>query len=164
MKKMMFFLSMLYTVGLLAQQQSIVVEVSPDNVLMQNEFEISFTIENAEIRSFEAPAFKEFDLLAGPMTSSMMQIINGQTSSKQTYTYILAPKNPGKYYIEPAFANLKDGTVLETQPIEINVKSNPEGIKQERKQRNGGFNDFFSTPIKPKATQPAKPERKTYKL
>ena len=88
MKKMMFFLSMLYTVGLLAQQQSIVVEVSPDNVLMQNEFEISFTIENAEIRSFEAPAFKEFDLLAGPMTSSMMQIINGQTSSKQTYTYI----------------------------------------------------------------------------
>lgn len=164
MKNILILFSFFLSTILSAQQQSIMVEVSPDNVLMGNEFEVSFTVENVEIRSFDAPAFKDFRLLAGPMTSSMMQIINGKTSSRQSYTYILEPVNPGKFYIEPAFANLKDGSVLETQPIEINVKSNPEGIKQENRKKKSLMDDFFNTPRNSAPAEKPKPERKSYKI
>ncbi|MBL7831552.1 MAG: BatD family protein, partial [Saprospiraceae bacterium] len=96
--------------------------------------------------------------------SSMMQIINGSITSRQTYTYILAPKNPGKFYIEPAFANLKNGSVLETQAIEIVVKSNPDGIKQDRNRSNNSLEDMFRRPKTQKPAEKLKPERKTYKI
>jgi hypothetical protein len=164
MKNILLLFSILYLTRLTAQDNSIVVEVSPESVLMDNEFEVSFTVENAEIKSFEAPAFKDFELLGGPMTSSMMQIINGSITSRQTYTYILAPKNPGKFYIEPAFANLKNGSVLETQAIEIVVKSNPDGIKQDRNRSNNSLEDMFRRPKTQKPAEKLKPERKTYKI
>lgn len=164
MKNILFLLSFLFTYAVAAQEQSITVEISPDNVLMGNEFELTFIVENVEIRSFDAPAFKDFRLIAGPMTSSMMQIINGKTSSRQSYTYILEPVNPGKFYIEPAFANLKDGSVLETQAIEITVQSNPEGIRQEKKSRKSQFDEFFRSPQNPRPAEKQKAERKTYKI
>ncbi len=164
MRKILFLFSVLFLVNGQAQNQSIIVEVSPEMVLMENEFEVSFTIENADIKSFEAPAFKDFNLLGGPMTSSMMQIINGEISSRQTYTYILSPKNPGKFYIEPAFAELKSGGTLETQPIEIVIKSNPDGIKQDKNRRQNSMDDMFMKPKYQKPAEKLKPERKTYKI
>lgn len=164
MRTVLFLFLILIMVDLQAQNNSIMVEVSPETVLMDNEFEVSFTIENADIKSFEAPAFKDFDLLGGPMASSMMQIINGEVTSKQTYTYILSPKNPGKFYIEPAFAELKNGVTLETQAIEIMVKSNPDGIKQDKNRRKNSMEDLFMRPKSSKPAEKLKPERKSYKI
>lgn len=160
MKQFMIIISILLAFGMKAQNKSIKVEINPETVLMDNEFEVSFTIDNGEIKSFDAPAFKDFDLVGSPMTSSMMQIINGAVSSQYVYTYVLSPKNPGKFYIEPAFATLKDGTSLETQAIEVKVESNPDGVKQEIKRKN----NLFITPRNSKSLEKLKPERKSYKI
>jgi hypothetical protein len=164
MKNLLTLCIITIAMNLTAQDKSIIVEISPESVLMGNEFEVSFTIENADVKSFEAPAFKEFDLVGGPFSSSMMQIINGAVSSKQTYTYILAPKNPGKFYIEPAFAQLKSGGALETQAIEVKVSANPEGIKQNRQKKGSQMDDFFFKQPNKKPIEKLKPERKSYKI
>ncbi|MBL7831644.1 MAG: hypothetical protein JNK41_11495, partial [Saprospiraceae bacterium] len=51
MKNILLLFSILFLTRLTAQDNSIVVEVSPESVLMDNEFEVSFTVENAEIKS-----------------------------------------------------------------------------------------------------------------
>ena len=149
---------------ILAQEKSITVEISPDSVLMENEIEVNFTVENAQVKKFEAPAFKDFDVVGGPFSSSMMQIINGEMTSKQTYTYLIKPKNPGSFFIEPAFVDTKEGGTLETHPIEVKVHANPNGVIQKKNPKNQDWDDFFSSPTPRKNAIKAKPERKTYKL
>lgn len=147
-----------------AQEKSITVEISPDSVLMDNEIEVNFTVENAQVKKFEAPAFKDFDLVGGPFSSSMMQIINGEMTSKQTYTYLIKPKRPGSFFIEPAFVDTKEGGTLETQPIEVKVHSNPNGIIQKKSPKNQDWDEFFSRPNPKRSEVKPKPERKTFKI
>ena len=149
---------------LVAQDKSITVEISPDSVLMDNELEVNFIIENVEVQKFEAPPFKDFEVMAGPFSSSMMSMINGEVSSKQTYTYIIKPKRPGAFYIEPAFAEIKEGEALETHPIEVKVYANPDGIIQKKNPRNQDWDGFFNRSKPQKNKTKAKPERKTFKI
>ena len=52
MKQFMTIISILLVFGLKAQDKSITVEINPETVLMDNEFEVSFTIDNCDIKSF----------------------------------------------------------------------------------------------------------------
>ncbi|HMG14538.1 MAG TPA: BatD family protein [Saprospiraceae bacterium] len=160
-------LLVLFTVictSIFAQDKSISVEISPDSVLMDNEIEVNFTVENAQVKKFDAPAFKDFELVGGPFSSSMMQIINGEMTSKQTYTYLIKPKSPGSFFIEPAFVDTKEGGTLETQPIEVKVHANPGGIIQKKNPKNQDWDEFFSSPTPRKNVIKPKPERKTFKI
>lgn len=164
MRNLFLLLFTLMSALIIAQNRSITVEISPDSVLMDNEIEVNFIIENAQVKKFEAPAFKDFEQVGGPFSSSMISMINGETTSKQTYTYIIKPKRPGSFYIEPAFAEIKEGDALETHPIEVKVYSNPEGIIQKKNPRNQDWDDFFNRSTPQKAKTKPKPERKTYKI
>lgn len=153
------------------------IEVSTDSVLLGNYFEVKFTLENAKGDNFEPPAFTEFFLKGGPNTASSMSVINGEVTQKITYSYYLEPKDIGNFWVEPASIVVGD-QVLETQPVEVVVFPNPDGIKQQipQKQPFEFRLDDFSFPMpemetpeekqapEKKEADKKKKKRKTYKI
>lgn len=183
MQRLLFLSCIIFTFPFLVSAQdnvSFTAEVSSDSVLMGNMVKVVFTIDGKS-DDFQAPYFKEFDLVSGPNVSSSFSMINGTASHKTAYTYYLKPKEVGSYYIEPASVAV-DGQILETMPVPIMVVPNPEGIIQQPEQQGAmpfDFNldmynmDEFSWPdfpsfdfdVKPYAPpKETKPKRKTYKL
>lgn len=160
-------LALLFTININAQDAKLSVSIDRENVLMGNPFQVSFTLENISSRKFEVPIFNDFDIISTSQ-SSQTSIINGDISESTTFTYILAPRNEGTFYIDPITVETKDG-VLETEPLEVVILANPDGIKEEIKRNDNGIGDFFffenHTPIPPTTpTQPKKKKRKVYKL
>lgn len=147
------------------------VTVSTDSILMDNFFEVKFTLENANGKNFEAPDFdKHFNVVSGPNFSTSMSMMNGDMTQSMTITYYLEPREIGDYYIMPASVEA-DGKILETVPLEVLVVPNPDGIKQSPKkgtldsfQFNFGGNPFdFSFPdledINPNLLPPEPPKQ-----
>lgn len=165
--------------AVLAQEEArFTIELSSDSILLGNYFEVKFTLENAKGSEFAPPTFSEFFLKGGPNTSTSMRIVNGEVTQKVTYSYYLEPKDIGNFWVEPASIVVGD-KVMETQPLEVVVFPNPDGIKQPIPQKQP-FNfqmDDFSFPM-PKIEAPneetlpeqkkeekkKKKKRKTYKI
>lgn len=142
----------------LAQSGSLTVEVSSDTILVGNYFELKYTIENADINTFEPPNLSEFDIVGGPNTSTSISIVNGEVSQRASYAYYLEPADIGAYTIPPAY--IKNGDqVLETPPIEIIAVPNPQGIIQQPGQADRRFEEIFLVPEK-RDTTPVKRGRK----
>ncbi len=131
-----------------AQTKSFSVEVSRDTVLLGNQIKAVFTLKNCDGK-FEAPDFKDFNILSGPNTSTSMYSVNGETTSSSTYTYFLKPKKIGEFFIANAYLINKgdESKNMETSPMKIVVLDNPEGIIQEDEEDAQGLNQmFFSFP------------------
>ena len=153
------------------------IEISTDSILLGNYFEVKFTLENAKGDHFEPPTFRDFFLKGGPNTASSMSIINGEVSQTITYSYYLEPKDIGNFWVEPASIVVGDD-ILETQPVEVVVFPNPDGIKQDIPSRQPfEFRiDDFRMPMpkldtlngeqvpQEKKDQKKKKKRKTYKI
>jgi len=103
---------------------------------MGNAFEVRFILENAQGSRFTPPPFRDFRIRSGPSQSTSIQIVNGRMSRQQSYTYLLEPTQPGLFWIDPASIEV-EGQVLETQPLEVFVLPNPEGIVRPPRPRNG---------------------------
>jgi len=146
MKKQLLLLVFGLALGttLMAQDEPrFTIEVSTDSILMGNYFQVTFTLENAKGSDFAPPTFDGFNIVSGPNTSSSMSIVNGDVSQKVSYTYYLEPQDIGNYFIEPASIATAE-TILETQPIEVLVVPNPDGVKQQVHPENRTFEfDLF---------------------
>jgi len=121
------------------------VMVSNAEVLLGNYIEVTFTLKNSSGSQFEAPRFEGFDIVGGPNQSSSFSMMNGVTTQSIAYTYYLKPTKIGNLYVEPAFIDA-DGTTLETQPIEIMVLENPDGIIEKPQRKSQGNMDMFQFP------------------
>lgn len=155
MKKQYFLLVVLLCMSVLTFAQApakFTVRVSTDSVLMGNNFQVSFTLENADGINFKAPELAaSFDVISGPNMSSSMTMMNGQRSKSITYTYYLQPREVGVFYIEPASIETPNN-YLETDPMEVMVVPNPDGIQQNQPLMQGfgnmpnlqGFDSFGS--------------------
>lgn len=166
--------NLLFTIGFVlislftsAQEAKFSVTVNSDSVLLGNYLKVSFLLENANGSEFAPPAFENFTVVSGPNTSSSMSIVNGVVSQSISYTYYIEPSDIGSYYITPASIATEE-KVLETQPVEIQVLPNPDGIIQrpqtERQPRTGFFQPFPSTPQPPVPPKKKKKKRKIYRL
>ena len=159
-------LSLAFVASMVGQEPVFTAEVSLDSVLLGNRLELTFKLENTQDGEIVPPDFEGFNLLAGPNYSSMMSMVNGAVTQSKSYTYILEPTDIGNYFIPPVNVTVED-KVLETQPIEIIVLSNPDGVIQEspRKEMNSWFFDY-QPPIfqekKPKSKPKSK--RKVYRI
>lgn len=183
----LFTLTMLISTAIMAQKDAqFTVKVSSDSILLGNEIKVSFRLENAEGRKFTAPDFEpHFLLVSGPNTFSSVSMANGQMIQTVEYSFYLQPKETGSYYI-PAASVEVNGKVLETKPLEVHIRPNPEGIKVNPREKEAkddffgldrnfpslrdfplgdfpSFRDFWGDPA-PKNTEEPKKKRKTYKL
>lgn len=126
--------------------QSLNVSVSNDTVLLGNQIRLTYDLENldAEIQN----PYLENCRVMGPSVSSQYQNINGEVSQKKSYTYFLTPLTDGQLIIEGITIESGEDTI-NSDPIEITVLPNPDGIiEEEPEMNNGGFQNFyFGSPL-----------------
>ncbi|MBX7108178.1 MAG: BatD family protein [Chitinophagales bacterium] len=116
---------MLITACLILLQHSSSAQVrfsasAPKSVPENQNFNLTFTIENANGSNLKLPSLNDFTLLGGPNTSSSMQIINGAVSQSASYTYVLRPKRQGTFKIGKATVEA-GGNTLESNELTIIV-------------------------------------------
>ncbi len=107
-------------------QTSIKVEV-PNVVAADEQFNLTFIIEDASPSDFSWNAGDDFQVVWGPQkgTSSYTSIVNGKRShtSQYTYTYVLMPRKTGTFAISQASATVKGKTITSPASTIIQVVS-----------------------------------------
>lgn len=106
---------------------------APKSVPVNQTFQVSYTLENANGSGLKPPAFSDFQLLGGPSTSTSMQWVNGVTSQSITYSYILKPKTEGTFTLGKASIAVS-GVTMESNELTITVTQAVQ--QQARQQRN----------------------------
>jgi len=129
MKRYLSIILLLFISGYLQSQQVTMQAYAPNLVEAGEQFSLSFTL-NAKPSEFKAPSIVDFDILAGPSTSSStsIEVINGKVTQSQsyTYTYILVASKEGKYTIDPAEAVVGKERIR-SNPITIEVVKTTSG-------------------------------------
>ena len=131
---------------------------APKSIPENQNFNLTFTLENANGNNLKLPAMNDFSLLGGPSTSTSMQIINGSVSQSASYTYVLRPKQQGTFKIGKGSIEV-NGNTIESNELTIEVvapsskpqsqQNNPYGQQQnEESQSNDDItkqlrNDIF---------------------
>ena len=122
---------------LLITVQSVVAQVTFKTVVSKNELglnerlRIEFSIDRQGGDDFTPPDFNNFKVLAGPSQSSSFSSINGKTSYKLTYTYVIQPTSKGTFTIPSATVTydgerIKSNTVRITVTDAIDIPEDPE--------------------------------------
>lgn len=93
---------------------------SSKEVVLGSTFELSFSLKDARGERFKAPPFSDFKIVSGPSEMRGMTIINGRSSSHQTWTYQLEPLRTGTFSIAAA-SIVVDGQTLSTKPLSVKV-------------------------------------------
>ncbi len=166
MKNILFFLGLVLSINLgIGQNKSFELNIQSDTVLMGNYIIAKFSLINTD-GDFEAPEFKDWDIVSGPNTSSMFSMVNGNTTKQSSYTYYLKPKKEGELLIEPAYL-FNDIDTLETVPQTVLVLPNPDGkIIEPVQQPNDMFHFSFpdeKSDFLPRERKPNKKKKKKLK-
>ena len=106
---------------------------APTLTALGRPFNVAFVVDaEPDKGSFKAPAFEDFDILAGPSTSvgQSVQFINGKQSSSYncTYTYTLMPREEGTFTIGAA-SIVVDGKSYTTKSLPIEVIAEKQGAE-----------------------------------
>lgn len=137
--KKLFAIVVTSMLAVAAYAQSTLSVSCPNVVSVDEQFNLTFTLEGSDKPSgFNWEVSDDFQLVWGPQTgsSTSIQIINGKTTrtSQYTYTYILLPKKAGKFTIPTAKATVK-GKSVESRPVSIEVVSNASSSQSQQSQQ-----------------------------
>ena len=121
MKKLYSIVVMILLAVAASAQTSFTVSV-PNVVSQDEQFNVTFTLDGSGKPSdFSWEVSDDFQLVWGPQTgrSTSIQVINGKTtkSSQYTYTYILLPKETGKFTLPAATVKVKGELLTSNTPI-----------------------------------------------
>lgn len=145
-----------------AQQDKTVsfsVQVAYDTVGLEEQIEVKYTLKNAKaVAPFATPAFDGFQLLAGPMTSQSMSVINGDMTQSVSYIFILKPTKLGIYNIIATSIETEEGVLITddvalivVEKVERPQYNSPSNAFQDPFSNNPFFNDpFFNQQIDPR--------------
>lgn len=121
------------TSGIFAQDVSFVAQ-APKQVVLGKPFQLSYVV-NQRGKDLRAPELNDFDLLAGPYTStsSSTSFVNGKRTStyQQTFTYTLMARREGEFTISPATI-MVDGNRHTSNALRITV------LPEDKPTSNGG--------------------------
>lgn len=113
-------LILLITAQSLIAQVTFKTAVSKTELGLNERLRIEFSIDKQGADDFTPPDFKNFKVLAGPSQSSSFSSINGRTSYKLTYTYIIQPLSKGTFTIPSAKITYND-EVIRSNTVRITV-------------------------------------------
>jgi len=124
MKKWIYILFIIFSVGSLQAQVNFRTRVSRYKLSTDERLTVKFEVSadgmTINQQNFRPPSFKGFQKVMGPSTSQEYSFINGRTSSKVGFTYVLQPLKTGKLSIGSATI-VVDGKKYTTKPVEITV-------------------------------------------
>lgn len=105
-----------------AQEYSLSVS-APTVVAVDEVFRVVFTA-SGKVKTYNFPTFSDFQILAGPSSSTMSSttFINGKREQtfEESYTFVLQPKAEGKFTIPAASVEIK-GKNYTSRPFTIEV-------------------------------------------
>ncbi|HZW38981.1 MAG TPA: BatD family protein [Ignavibacteriaceae bacterium] len=128
--------------------QSFVAEVNANRISTDDQLQVSFTFYGKnvnDVKNFQAPNFKGFQVLMGPSLSTMTQYVNGVVSASKGFTYYLKPLSPGKIIIGSASITY-NGNPYKTKPIDVEVVKGsvqPQKQQQDNTQYEDVSDDIF---------------------
>ncbi len=112
---------------------------APSQVVVGRPFQLTYSV-NQRSRDLRAPEFTDFDLLAGPYTStsSSTSFVNGHRTSSftQTYTFTLMAQRTGTFTIGPATVKV-DGDNVQSNGVRIQVLPEDEQPTQQSTSQPG---------------------------
>lgn len=146
-KNIVLFIIILFTTQKIIAQKYYI-QVSAQEIPLNETVDISFTIENGNLDKFIPPKFEGFDAY-GPFESSQTSIINGDVSRLIAITYTLQPKAKGTFTI-PAAKVIINGKKYTSKPFTIKVT---DAIKPSQ-QQNANSKSNTSTKQKEKKVVP----------
>lgn len=94
--------------------------VSKEQLGLNERLRIEFSIDRQGGDDFTPPDFVNFKVLAGPSQSSSFSSINGKTSYKLTYSYVIQPLSKGTFTI-PSASVTYDGEVIKSNTVRVTV-------------------------------------------
>ena len=94
--------------------------VSKTTLGLNERLRVDFTMDKQGGDDFTPPDFENFKVLAGPSQSTSFSSINGKTSFKQTYTYVIQPTAKGSFLISSASITYKD-EIIKSNAVRIQV-------------------------------------------
>ena len=103
-----------------AQTPELVASVSKNKLGLNQRVKIQFTINKQGADNFQAPNFKNFQIVSGPSQSISQSWVNGNASFSQSYSYIVKPLKKGEFLIPAASIKLNNKT-LTSKPIKVIV-------------------------------------------
>jgi hypothetical protein len=116
-----------------AQSAAFVASLDRPAVGLGEQFTLSFTLSNAGLdggKNLRPPDMGKFRIMSGPNRSSSVQIVNGSISSSVVYSYLLEPKDLGKFTVGSATIEA-DGKILTSDPLTVEVvKAAPKPARQ----------------------------------
>lgn len=130
-RKYLTILILLITFQSVVSQVTFKTVVSKTELGLNERLRIEFSIDRQGGDDFTPPDFKNFKVLAGPSQSSSFSSINGKTSYKLTYTYVIQPTAKGTFTIPSATVTyegeqIKSNTVRITVTDAIEIPEDPE--------------------------------------
>ena len=85
--------------------------------------QVEFIVENAkQIDNLQPPSFPNFRVAEGPIQTSGMSIVNGNTSQYKGVSFVLQPTATGKFTIAGATADV-DGKKMKSNAVTIEVSA-----------------------------------------
>jgi len=123
------------TSGLFAQEVSVTAEVAPNPVGLDEQVSLTITVVGGGAERPQIPKINGLKLVGGPSVSNQFQWINGQSSSSQTFTYILLPETEGTVKVPP-IAVRAGGKAHHTAEISLKVVKEGTGQSQAPRRRS----------------------------
>ena len=103
-----------------AQTPELVASVSKNKLGLNQRVKIQFTINKQGADNFQAPNFKNFQIVSGPSQSISQSWVNGSASFSQSYNYIIKPLKKGEFLIPAASIKLNN-KILTSKPVKVIV-------------------------------------------
>jgi oxygen tolerance protein BatD len=98
--------------------------------------QVEFVVENArQIDQLDPPDFPGFRIAQGPIQSSGMSIMNGNTSQYKAVSFVLQPLKTGKFTIQGASA-IVDGKRMQSNTVTIVVNTSTAGSSNNNNNSN----------------------------
>ena len=120
---------------LLAQEVSVTAELSPNPVDVDEQVSLTITVVGGGAERPQIQKINGLKLVGGPSVSNQFQWINGQSSSSQSFTYVLLPESEGTVKV-PAIAVRAGGKTYQTAEITLKVVKEATGQSQAPRRRS----------------------------
>ena len=114
-----YLILFLLSVNALCAQVQFEAKVTKQSLALNERLRVDFTM-NADGDNFSPPAFDGFRVVAGPSQQVSQSWVNGKSSFRKTYSYILLPTQKGNLTIQQASIEI-DNQIYKTSPVRISV-------------------------------------------
>lgn len=119
-KNIQIILLVLLCQNILAQEITFKASVSKNRLGINERLRVIYSVDKQGVDDFTPPSFKNFKVVAGPMTSTNFFYVNGKQSFEQSYSYTLQPIKKGVLKISSATAKYK-GNTIKTNTVKVTV-------------------------------------------